>query len=339
MKILLHLGQGKTGTTALQRSLHTARDRLKEQGVLYPCLSPGSIAHHMLIALCESDDRIPPHVFEPFGNLNVLRATAAAGLYNLQLEVERDRPKVLVLSSETFICGLRRRGKEKLAHLLAPFASEVLPIIYVREPAALYRSRLQERMKVAATTLSPGPQRIREAIEDSEDVWGQVAVCGFDPARLAGRDILKDFATRFLSGQVDPEGMVAGPKNTSLSAEAILALSRFRRLVAPERDWHRDPRSERLFRRLQVIEETDRSAKGIKLRPEVSEAVRRSSVDYVWLRDSYGIAFPEIDYEAVDGTPPEPEMAERSLEELIEVDLERYDRLLLSVLAAELSRP
>lgn len=307
--------------------------------MLYPCLSPGSIAHHMLIALCESDDRIPPHVFEPFGNLNMLRATAAAGLYNLQLEVERDRPEVLVLSSETFIFGLGRLGKERLAHLLAPFTAEVLPIIYVREPAALYRSRLQERMKIAATTLPPGAQRIRDAIEDSKDIWGQVAVCEFDPARLVGGDILKDFATRFLSGQVDPDFMVAGPKNMSLSAEAILALSRFRRLVAPDRDWHRDPRSQRFYRRLQVIDESDLSATSIRLRSDVSEAVRRSSSDYLWLRDSYGIVFPEIDYEAVDGMPPEPEMVDRSLEELIEVDFDRYDRLLLSILAEEFSRP
>lgn len=338
MKILLHIGQGKTGTTALQRSLHAARDRLRPKGILYPSFSLGSVAHHMLIALCESDDRIPPHVIEPFRNLDALRASAAAALYNLRLEVERKQPKVMILSSETFIFGLGRAGKEKLARLLQPFSAEVLPVVYVREPGALYRSRLQERMRIAATTLPPGPQRIRDAIEDTEAVWGQIAVCQFDTGMLAGGDILKDFATRFLSDLIDPNEMVAGTENTSLSAEAILALSRFRRLVAPDRDWQRDPRSDRLFRWLQLFEETDPAVQRIRLRPGVAEAVRRASVDYLWLLDRFGMVFPEINYADVDGTPPLPEMKHLPLEDLIEVDFARYDQLLLSVLADEFAR-
>lgn len=338
MKILLHMGQGKTGTTALQRSLHMSRDRLRQQGILYPCLSPGTVAHHMLMALCESDDHIPPHVIERFRSVDVLRATAAAALYNLRLEVEREQPKVMILSSETFIFGLRRPGKEKLARLLLPFSTEVLPVVYVREPGALYRSRLQERMRVAATTLQPGPQRIRDAIEDTEAVWGQIAVCRFDPGTLAGGDILKDFANRFLSDLIDPNEVVAGTENSSLSGEAILALSRLRRLVAPDRDWQRDPRSDRLFRRLQLLEEADPNVRRISLRPGVAEAVRRASVDYLWLRDRFDLVFPEINYADVDGTLPAPEMTHSPLEDLIEVDFARYDQMLLSLLANEYAR-
>ena len=52
MKILLHMGQGKTGTTALQQSLHTAADTLRERGVCYPRFGAGAIAHHLLMPLC-----------------------------------------------------------------------------------------------------------------------------------------------------------------------------------------------------------------------------------------------------------------------------------------------
>jgi hypothetical protein len=292
----------------------------------------------MLMALCESDDHIPPHVSEPFGNLDVLRASAAGALYNLRLEVERERPRVMILSSETFIYGLRRAGKEKLARLLFPFSAEVLPVVYVREPGALYRSRLQERMRIAASTLPPGPQRIRDTIEDAEAVWGQIAVCPFDPGTLAGGDILKDFATRFLTDLIDPNEVEAGTENTSLSAEAILALSRMRRLIAPDRDWQRDPRSDRLFRRLQLFEQKDPTVQRMRLRPGVAAAVRRASVDYLWLRDRFDMVFPEINYAAVDGEAPGPEMTRLPLEDLIEVDFARYDQLLLSLLADELAR-
>jgi hypothetical protein len=338
MRILLHMGQGKTGTTALQRSLHASRKLLEQHGVLYPELAPGGVAHHMLMALCESDDRIPPHVVAPFGSLEMLRAKAAAALYQLRVEIERSRPAVLVLSSETFFHGLRRPAKELLERLLAPLSGEVQPVIYVREPGDLYRARLQERMKVAATPLPPGPQVLREAIEDTEAVLGKPAVCGYGAGHLKDGDIARDFASRFLADRIDPSLLATRRDNPSLSAESILALSRLRKLVAQDRDWHRDPRSSRLMIRLQAIEATEPGWARMALRPGIAEAVRRASVDYLWLRDRFGVSFAELDYAAIDGMLPGPEWAALPLEELVEWDRERYESLLLAVLARELGK-
>ena len=36
MKILLHIGSPKTGTTTLQRTLYASRDTLADRGILYP---------------------------------------------------------------------------------------------------------------------------------------------------------------------------------------------------------------------------------------------------------------------------------------------------------------
>ena len=335
MRILLHMGQGKTGTTALQRALHAKRKLLAQHGILYPAFAPYTVAHHMLIALCVADDRVPPHVLAPFGSLDLLRAKAAAALYQLRAEVEQTRPDVLILSSETFFHGLQRPGKERLARMLAPLSPDIRPVAYIREPGSLYRSRLQERMRIAATSMPPNAQRIRQPLEDSEAVWGGVSVCPYDAARLVDGDILRDFASRFLADLIDPRLLRADHDNRSLSAEAILMVSRFRKLVAPDRDWQFEPRSDQLLRRLQAMEIAS-PRPPVALRPGIAEAVRRASTDYLWLREHHGVTFSEIDYAKVDGVLPAEEMVHRPLEDLVLLDRDRYEELLLTVLDAEM---
>lgn len=336
MRILLHMGQGKTGTTALQRALHLAREALAEQSVLYPVFDPNAVAHHLLIALCEEDARIPPHVVEPYGSIEMTRAKAAEALFRLRAEVEKSRPDTLVLSSETFVFGLRRPAKERLARLLRSMSDDILPIVYVREPAALYRARLLQKMRIAVATLPPEPQAIREAIEETEATFGKVSVRAFDSQQLQGGDIVTDFVSRFLSHRVDPSQVPGRRDNPSLSAEVALCISRFRALVAADRDWYEDPRSTRLIRHLLAVEKDDPPSGQVRLQPGLAEAIRRSSVDYLWLRDRYGIVFPELDYASIDGAPVAPDWQEQPLEGLIEVDRDRYDRLLLAALAREM---
>ena len=332
------MGQGKTGTTALQHALHAARAPLAAHGILYPALARGAVAHHLLIALCEADERIPPHVSAPYGGPNEARALAAAALYHLRQEVEQLRPEILVLSSETFIHGLRAEAKRTLARLLAPLSQDIQPVIYVREPASLYRSRLQERMRATATPLPPAAQEIRCAIEEAEAAFRPPVVCAYDPAQLSGGDIVSDFANRFLADRIDPAMLPARRDNPSLSAEAILLLSRFRALVAGDQDWQKEPLSDRLFSQLRKLERACPNTATPQLWPGVADAVRRASMDYLWLRDRYGVRFPDLDYAAIDGAPVARELAAASLADLIEVSEKRYEALLLKVLVAEMQR-
>jgi len=50
MKITVHIGSTKTGSSALQMHLAQAREGLREFGVLYPEFGTKSNAHHVLFA-------------------------------------------------------------------------------------------------------------------------------------------------------------------------------------------------------------------------------------------------------------------------------------------------
>lgn len=49
MRVYLHIGAPKTGTTFLQKVLDGNRDEMKNEGVLYPQLNPPGMAHHTAV--------------------------------------------------------------------------------------------------------------------------------------------------------------------------------------------------------------------------------------------------------------------------------------------------
>ena len=50
MKITVHIGSTKTGSSALQMHLYSARSALEDVGVCYPDMGVKSNAHHVLFA-------------------------------------------------------------------------------------------------------------------------------------------------------------------------------------------------------------------------------------------------------------------------------------------------
>jgi hypothetical protein len=332
------MGQGKTGTTALQHAFHAARGALAAHGILYPAMPDGAVAHHLLLALAEAPERIPDHVSEAHGGVEQTRRKAAEGFARIGAEVARTRPEVLVLSSETLLHGCRGEAKARLSRLLTTLSDDIRPVIYVREPASLYLSRAQEKARVAARPLPPGPQRIRAAIEETEAAFGVTpAVVAFDRARLADGSIVADFITRFLADRVAPAEVPGRIENPSLSAEAALILSRFRALVAPDSDWKRDRQSQQLYRIINRLEENGGHQRRPQLRPGLAEAIRRASVDYLWLRDRFDVSFPEIDYAALDGAPLPSPMVGAPLEDILEIDGARFEALMLEALRLALA--
>lgn len=337
MRIVLHMGQGKTGTTALQRALHAARGALAAHDILYPTMPDGAVAHHLLLALAEAPERIPPHVSEVHGGLEQTRQKAAEAFAGIAVEVARTRPEVLILSSETLLHGCRREAKLRLHRLLVTLSEDIQPVVYVREPAALYVARAQEKARVAVRPLPPGPQQIRTAIEETEAAFGLMpAVVTFDRARLTEGSIVADFITRFLSNRIAPAEVPDRIENPSLSAEAALLSLRFRALVAPDSDWKQDRRSQRLYRILNRLEQDEGHHLRPQLRPGFAQAIRRASVDYLWLRDRFDVTFPEIDYAAIDGAPLPTPMLRAPLEDIFEIDGARYVALMLEALRSAL---
>lgn len=245
MKVTLHIGTEKTGTTSIQNALNRDRDALAAHGILYPRLF-GS-ANHMEIAVAamDSDTGDELQMIE-LGAQGCSHPEYVTRLKS-RLREERDAGSYqhLVISNEH--CHSRLRHLDAIRRIvdlveLPPEDFEI--IVYLRRQDRLAVSLYSTRLKLGGAgdvfpTIKPdalphyfdfsrllslysevfGPQRLRVRLYDRES--------------LEGGDVVSDFYRVTSLGIVPSTHPRANP---SLSRQQVLFLERFNRLFPMIRD-------------------------------------------------------------------------------------------------------
>ncbi len=335
MKILLHMGLHKTGTTSLQTALFNAREELKVRGVLYPDGGAARENHKLLTALYKDPDRVSFSVKYLYGDDVARMRRAATEMFEaIKRDVAQHRPKRLVLSSEFFFADPRAEEQTRFRALLEQLSDDIEPIVYFREPAVHYGSTLQQSVK-NGREFEPVPGgRFQRDAAIVEAAFGQpITACVADRDQLIGGSTLTDFVSRFLTPFAGPVSLTGDPLNESISAEALAILHRYRRFRYPEVRPGQMPDHHALRTVLERIEAASPRPPSLQLKPGVAQALRRASTDLLWLRDSHGIVFTGVDYKTVDGTPVEFDPGVATVEDLFVVDLQRRDQLLARAMA------
>lgn len=127
MKLILHIGLPKTGTTSLQQCLSLARGCMQQAGVLYPDFGiEGLENHHLLLRpICE-DSGLVDGVWDPRLKGKYLGVEAIQR--HLYEEAARTKAHTIVLSSEIFTGGHaffeQRIGRVDLAQYAKQLFSE-----------------------------------------------------------------------------------------------------------------------------------------------------------------------------------------------------------------------
>lgn len=103
MKILLHIGQSKTGTSAIQEFLTLNKDRLREAGFLYPGVKLGGItvdigAHNSVADALTRKHRYPYYTDVQYFN-------------KFFKEAKDVKAETVILSAEHFFGGSRAYGR------------------------------------------------------------------------------------------------------------------------------------------------------------------------------------------------------------------------------------
>jgi hypothetical protein len=323
MRVILHIGMPKTGSSALQRAFVATRRQLRKKGILYP---KGTLNHNFLIAGLAAPDRIG-RVFDQHydGDHEAVRSDFADFWRNIVQSVERHSPSVVVLSAESLFGQVGLPGAANLRTLLAPLGGRTEVVCYVRRPSDYYLSMVQQRLKAAWTMRPVGPVGYRAPLESAMAAADAVHVVRYDRSLFPQGDIVADFASRFMPEAAADLCAVADPKvNTSMSAEAMDIVQAFRR------DHHRDeddrftPDTGMLRRRLAEREAELGGVRRPQLLPHVRGLVDQSSVDLIWLRDTFGIVFDGIDYGAIG---PASGFHPKSVGDVCVVDPERREAL------------
>jgi hypothetical protein len=229
-RLILHVGQSKTGTSTIQDFLAHNRRRLwREAGVLYPQAGRQGAAHHRIAAL-----------FLPAGNAGWIRREDAESLRTaLDEEVAQASTGTVVVSSEALF---NARSITDVRDFLSGFTVEILVI--VRRQDRWLDSLYQHQLKVGETELEPQAWlAARQSTLDYAarvgrwaDVFGdaQVRIGVFEPANLAAG--LMAFFFRTAGLPVPPDLDEPPARNERLSRHALAYLRAARpNLAGPER--------------------------------------------------------------------------------------------------------
>lgn len=327
MRIILHLGLEKTGTTALQKALHAASVALRARGVAYPrWRGPGTIAHHLLLPLCADPTLLPPWSLATLGGPLAAVETAWAAWNATCDAVLSDPPDVLFLSSELLALRTDAAAKARLAATLAELSDDILPVIYVRDPVAQYRAGLQEWLKTENAPLPPAALPLREAVLETEAAFGRPpALVAFDRATLHGGDITADVVQRFLAPRVGPADVPPRVANVGRSAEALVLMAQLRAEGGATPEAAR--RVHRLLRRIRALDRDDPPAQPLTLRPDVARAALRAATGHRWLAETGRLTIPGLDVTCIDGAPVPEDLLTAPPESLFDHDPARLARL------------
>lgn len=305
MRTIFHVGQAKTGTTALQSTFAASRDALRRKGVLYPpAFKKDNINHKMLFAHLFEPRDVPRHVLADFPQ-EALAEIAETYAKRLKAKIERQRPDLLLLSSESrFTNKLDREKRGAFQALLAEMGvSDPEIAIYIRRPSSHFLSLLQQNLRHSHEVRKLRSIRVAAIVAGFEEDFGleRTHVRAFDRKALIGGDVVRDFVETYLAPHgVAYEDLTAGVEdNVSLSAEGTDIVRRFR-LAFYRKNNNRITRKGNLF--LKALDEAERTVRPprITMFPHLVELLDYAGDDLLVLRDRHGLVMPNYDYERLE---------------------------------------
>jgi hypothetical protein len=221
VRFVLHIGDQKCGSSAIQSALWLAQDRLCSHGLLYHSTQIRS-GHSGFVTLLGVQTR---------GDDAKSMVTSEAAIKHMRLRLAAGGISHVILSAESFI-ALSPDSVLRIVGMISSEIAGVDVVAYVREPASMYLSWIQQRLK--GDHLIFRPERYCHGLDRLlipwKDVCGvdSVAVRAFEPALLSGGSVVSDFSAVLaeLTGvQIDLKDT---RENVSLTAEQMVILQTFR---------------------------------------------------------------------------------------------------------------
>lgn len=191
MRIVLHIGVWKTGSSAIQRALADNRRELRRHGVVSPAFPGPEIGHN--------------------GLLNALRAGQGDEVERMLATIRADcaglAAPVVVLSSEHF-WQVRQRPMRRLAETLRRLSDDIEVVAYVRPQEEMWRSLYAQQAKwlrvregdpfwggsaFVGRHIAENAMNFGKCLTRFRRVFGAATVRLYDREALAGGDIVTDF--------------------------------------------------------------------------------------------------------------------------------------------------
>lgn len=321
MKIVVHIGTGKAGSTSIQQSFHHHRDTLLDHGILFPSDGERQVNHRLL---CEALTAPKPS------------PRAQAITQKILAAVETHRPDTLLLSSE-FICYRTARAAH-LQSVLRPYSDDIRILMYLREPIGYYRSQVQQQLKAQPWLTPPSewhPHYVEMVSAWKREFGDALSVVAFQKSDLHRGSVVDDVAHRYFPRILQERSLDVGESNVSEPAEVTALVQSYISVNYPaqERVFRKDVNQLRKTLTQIAIRE------GIGTKAALQDAViktilARVGAELMELKKAHGIVFEAIDYSALPIDVPTAEFSQaETFADLCSVDPAVSERLVNLMLA------
>lgn len=286
MKIVLHVGQAKTGTTAIQRAFRQNDKELLRQGFLYP-ICKGGVSHALLTVPILG--RVQRSLAARIG------ADYAAGLEiskqsweQIGAEIRSKAPDAVIISSEFLFSAPHI---DRIPSLIEKYFGSIVDLeflVYMRTPSDYYVSAMQQKLKASHKIPPIGNLRLNQLKRFAD--MGKVTVRKFDRHELVGGDAILDACSVLGIDSNKFNQKNQRESNASISAEGIILLQRYREAHHADRDniFTEDTKA---FLSKIIMEE--KSHPGLYTRPmlkvEFAQALDRETPEMKSIRTLYGV--------------------------------------------------
>lgn len=329
MKLLFHIGSGKTGTSSIQETMKRNKDILLEQGILYPLL--GHFRCHNVLSLSFQTSTIPRE-FKSRHNVSRENVDEFAKRFydEFTQSLQSFDGHTVILSGEYFFRQMEPELQEKFTALLTPYFSEIQVLAYIRPPGDLFLSKLQQRLKGSWKIGSITPFQYCEILDFYRALY-PVKVVKFDRSSLKGGNVIVDFLSHV--GNINVNDLTLHETNTSVSAEGMQFLKEYREMFFYEQNNKLTRASSNMVKTLQRIEaEKKLNLTKSLLYPEVRAFLHKSSPDLERLYENYGINFIEDDVKPLTKSEIDAFEEENELSNIMHFDRDLKNTLMHNLL-------
>ncbi len=318
MKVILHIGSGKTGTSSIQQSLTDSSGYLLKNGILYPVLD-GDVNHNYLTAPFRP--ATPRGMLQRYGRREKV-INRADRLWKILAKRARRHPDhTLVLSAEALLYLGDVDGFCRRLNAEVPIISEVEIVVYLRRPSSHFAAKTQQSLRASSKVLRPARLLNAPALR----AWqkhGRLRISEFRKPLLRDQDAVRDFWHNTLPA-VEPVASAGSVnENVSLSGEGMALLQRYRCRFCADRDGLFLPQTNSLIRLIGQVEKSnnqnivfDRPS----LHADVRDFIDYSTNDNNEVADEFGFRFSQL--KAFEAAPSLKSRPYTRVEDVMKVDV------------------
>ena len=301
MKLIIHIGTPKTGTTSIQKGLAMMRENLENASCNYP--DENDDCHNILEALVCDYDRLHRVYKSQYKNTP---AQAYTDAFNLKERIVKASGKYeyTIISGE-YLLSLKKNEIENLIDEFGFKLKDITVVCYVRKPSDFWLSSIQQTIKASTTFDNPLIQKypFMKGLQTWLNVIPKknIIVRPFIRTELKGSDILFDFVDNVLCEQIGIDlkdiELPTIISNKSVAAEASILMQELRleKLDAEDNTFTKESKqlTNAIIRNARIMDLTK-----MKFDDDISTAINLAhATELDWLKNTFNIVFPGVDGE------------------------------------------